>query len=386
VSGRARWIVIAVVLVLGASACTTTEVQVQQGPSPSATADPTPTTSEPSPTSSVASTEASGPVEPVARGDVVTGLAAPWSIAILSETAALVSLRDTGEVLVLSASGGGWTARSAGTVPGVVHQGEGGLLGLAVAPQGTAVYAMFTSGGDNRVVRMPWDGTRLGSPTVVLSGIPKGTIHNGGRLAFGPDGTLFVSTGDAGTPANAQNPASLAGKVLRINADGSIPADNPDPGSPMFSLGHRNVQGLAFDDQGRLWASEFGAKDVDEINRIEPGANYGWPLVEGVGGRAGLVDPVATWSPTAIASPSGIAYAAGSLWVATLRGRTLYEVPLAGGTAQQPIASFGGQFGRLRDVVAAEDGLWVLTNNTDGRGQPTSGDDRIIGVQLRPIG
>lgn len=305
---------------------------------------------------------------------------------MLSETTALVSLRDTGEILALSSSGGTWAGRVAGRVPGVVHEGEGGLLGLAVAPQGTAVYVMFTADRDNRVVRLPWDGARLGAPTVILSGIPKGTIHNGGRLAFGPDGTLFVATGDAGTPGNAQDPASLAGKILRINADGSIPSGNPVPGAPMFSLGHRNVQGLAFDPQGRLWASEFGAKDVDEINRIQPGANYGWPLVEGVGGRAGLVDPVATFSPTAIASPSGIAYAAGSLWVATLRGRTLYEVPLTGDAAQQPIAHFGGQFGRLRDVVAAPEGLWVLTNNTDGRGEPRPGDDRIIAVQLRPRG
>lgn len=324
-------------------------------------------------------------MEAVVGSDVAIGLAAPWSIATLGDSAALVSLRNSGEVLLLTKADGGWRVRSAGTVPGVAHQGEGGLLGLAVAPSRDAVYAMFTSGRDNRVVRMPWDGARLGPPAVILSAIPKGSIHNGGRLAFAPDATLFVATGDAGTPGNAQDPASLAGKILRINADGSIPADNPDPGSPMFSMGHRNVQGLAFDDEGRLWASEFGAKDTDEINRIVPGANYGWPQVEGAGGGPGLTDPAATWSPTSIASPSGIAYAAGSLWVATLRGRTLYQVPLAGADALQPIPTFSGRFGRLRDVVAAPDGLWILTNNTDGRGDPGSTDDRIIAVQLRPV-
>ncbi len=327
--------------------------------------------------------QSSGPVAPVAQGAIVENLLAPWSIAPVSGTEALVSLRDSGDVLLLSRSGGTWTARTAGSVPGVAAQGEGGLLGLAVAPGGNAVFAMLTTGGDNRVVRMAWDGSRLGAASVVLSGIPKGQIHNGGRITFGPDGLLYIATGDAGSPSSAQDPASLAGKILRVAPDGSIPSGNPSSGSPVYSLGHRNVQGLAFDDGGRLWASEFGAQDTDEINLIRPGANYGWPIVEGTGSPAGLVDPAATWSPTAIASPSGIAFAAGSLWVATLRGRTMYEVPLSGNSAEAPIAHFGQQYGRLRDVAAVgPDALWLLTNNTDGRGDPAPGDDRIIEIGL----
>jgi glucose/arabinose dehydrogenase len=346
-------------------------------PSPSATV-----TMDPTPAPTPAST---GPVEPVPSGDVVTGLAAPWSMAPLDADRALVSLRNSAEVLLLSRQGGGWVSASAGSVPGVVARGEGGLMGLAVAPSGDAVYAMFTAASDNRVVRMPWDGRTLGAPSVVLSGIPKGTIHNGGRLAFAPDGTLFVATGDAGTANFAQEPGNLAGKILRVAADGSVPADNPFPASAVYSLGHRNVQGLAFDEDGRLWASEFGAKDVDEINLIQPGGNYGWPLVEGPGGGPGFIDPAAIWSPTSVASPSGIAYADGALWVATLRGRTLYEVRIAGTEAAEPIGHFTEDYGRLRDVAAVPDGLWLLTNNTDGRGDPRPGDDRIIRLQLRPI-
>lgn len=322
---------------------------------------------------------------PVPSGDVVTGLAAPWSMVRLSADQALVSQRNSADVLLLTRQGGSWTSALAGTVSGVAAQGEGGLLGLAAAPDGDSVYAMFTAANDNRVVRMGWNGKQLGSPRVVLSGIPKGTIHNGGRLAFGPDGSLFVATGDAGVPSLAQDRGSLAGKILRINADGSVPADNPRS-TRIYSLGHRNIQGLAFDEDGRLWASEFGAKDYDEINLIEPDGNYGWPTVEGPGGGAGLTDPAAFWTPTAIASPSGIAYSDNALWVATLRGRTLYEVRLDGGRAEEPIDHLAEDYGRLRDVIAVPEGLWLLTNNTDGRGDPTPGDDRIIELGLEPTG
>ena len=351
------------------------------GPAEQATRTP----SDAPPSAAATPPSSSGPVAPVAAADVITGLTAPWSMAFLDDSSVLVSLRDSGEVLLLTRSGTTWSSRSAGTVPGVVHDGEGGLLGLAIAPAGDAVYAMFTSRSDNRVVRMAWDGSRLGAPDAVATGIPRAGFHNGGRIAFGPDGALYIATGDAGRPEAAQDRSSLAGKILRVAADGSVPGDNPFPGSPVYSLGHRNVQGLAFDDAGRLWASEFGAKDVDEINLIAPGANYGWPIVEGAGGRDGLVDPVVTWSPTSVASPSGLAYASGSLWVASLRGKTLYQVPVAGTTAFAPVAHFSGTYGRLRDAAASPSGsLWIMTNNTDGRGQPVAGDDRIIEVRLQP--
>ncbi len=351
-------------------------------PSPSASPSPSPTPSlsastpapEPAPTGTATISSAA---------DAVTGLAAPWSVAVLPDGTALVSQRNDGTVLHLVPDGAGWAKRPAGTVPDVRHNNEGGLLGLAVAPGGDSVYAMFTTAGDNRVVRMSWDGSALGAPSPVLTGIPAAGNHNGGRLAFGPDGMLYISTGDASDSSRAQDPSSLAGKILRVQPDGAVPADNPFPGSPVYSLGHRNVQGLAFDDDGRLWASEFGSKDVDEINLIQPGANYGWPQVEGTGSAAGMTNPVVVWSPTSVASPSGIAYAQGSLWVASLVGRTLYQVPLSGASAAEPIAHFVGEYGRLRDVVVSPTGsLWLVTNNTDGRGSPRSGDDRIIELGL----
>lgn len=307
---------------------------------------------------------------------VASGLAAPWGIAFLPDGSALVSERDTARVLRV-ADGGGPAA--VGMVDGVVPRGEGGLLGMAYSDGW--VYAYFTAAQDNRVVRMRWDGVTLGRAQPVLSGIPKAAIHDGGRLAVGPDGALYVATGDAGRPESAQDPVSLAGKILRVDPDGSAPADNPTPGSPVFSLGHRNVQGLAFDPQGRLWATEFGQSDVDELNLIEPGANYGWPDCEGKCGKGSYVDPVVQWSPTSIASPSGLAIIGDYIYVASLRGQTVWQVPLDGsGTAARlPL----GDLGRLRTVVTAPDGsLWLSTSNTDGRGDPRAGDDRILRLDV----
>ena len=262
--------------------------------------------------------------------------------------------------------------------------GEGGLLGLAVAPDSPeTVYAYFTAAEDNRVVRMPYRGGALGAAEVVVDGIPKAGNHNGGRLAFGPDGKLYVSTGDASRPERAQDLESLGGKILRLNPDGSIPADNPFDGSPVFSYGHRNVQGLAFDEDGNLWASEFGQNTWDELNLIQAGQNYGWPVVEGVGGDDRFVDPVAQWS-TDEASPSGIAFVRDTVFMAALRGERLWQIPVQDGTAGSPADFAVGEFGRLRHAEVAPDGsLWVLTNNT-ARGTPREGDDRILRVTLEP--
>lgn len=316
-------------------------------------------------------------------------------MAVLADQSTLVSERDSGQVLEVSASG---AKRVAGTVPGVVHQGEGGLLGLATrlgschpgADPHTGcldVYAYLTTAVDNRIVRMPLLGTAgsrsLGPATVVLQGIPKSSNHNGGRIAFGPDGMLYAGTGDAGNGANARNRSSLSGKILRLAPDGGIPAGNPFPGSPVWSMGHRNVQGIAWDSRGRMWASEFGQNTWDELNEIKPGKNYGWPTVEGMGGRdlARFTNPVLVW-PTDQASPSGIAISGTTLYMAALRGERLWVVDLAGTPTAQ--AFLTGQLGRLRDVALTHDGrLRVLTNNTDGRGTPKPGDDRIVELPLR---
>jgi glucose/arabinose dehydrogenase len=255
--------------------------------------------------------------------DVATNLDVPWGIAFLGDGSALIAERNTAAVKHL-ASG---TVTDAGTIGGVAARGEGGLLGLATA--GQTVYAYVTTGGDNRVVRMGFDGDRLAGQTPVFTGIPPGSRHHGGRIAFGPDGKLYVATGETGNTDLAQDKSSLGGKILRINPDGSVPADNPDPNSPIWSYGHRNIQGLAWDSRGRLWATEYGANKVDELNLIEPGGNYGWPIVEGSSDEPGFVNPAVEWS-TGNASPSGLAYYGGSLWVACLRGERLYRIPISG--------------------------------------------------------
>ena len=240
------------------------------------------------------------------------------------------------------------------------------------------MHAYVTTAGDNRVVRFRLPAQPGPAETEpVLTGIPKGTIHNGGRLAFGPDGTLYAGTGDTGDTSLARDPSSLGGKVLRMTAEGR-PVDGAD--GLVFSLGHRNVQGLAFDEDGRLWATEFGQNTFDEVNQVSEGDDGGWPEVEGAGDGGGrFAAPAVTWA-TSEASPSGVAVAGGSLWVAALRGQRLWQVPLdgEGGTAE-PVARLQGEYGRLRTVVTAPDGaLWLTTSNRDGRGDPAQADDRVL--------
>ncbi|USQ79287.1 PQQ-dependent sugar dehydrogenase [Ornithinimicrobium faecis] len=342
-----------------------------------------------------------GPDESVAT--VATGFEVPWGLVPLDDGSLLVGERETAQVFRVVP---GSDPSLLTTVPGVAPDGEGGLLGLAV-PDDSAwhdgepapFFAYATTDTDNRVLRVePGDGSEP-AVEVVLDGIPKAGNHNGGRIAFGPDGYLYVTTGDASDGASAQDPDSLAGKILRITAEGAPAPDNPDPGSPVLSLGHRNVQGLDWDSSGRLWASEFGQNALDEVNLIQPGGNYGWPQVEGPGGEPEFIDPVVSW-PTQDASPSGLAVGAdGALYVAALRGESLWRVPLtdadtgtdAGtgtGTATgtdpgsvtvgEPERLYEGEFGRQRSVVTGPDGeLWVLTSNTF-RGDPAPDDDRLL--------
>jgi glucose/arabinose dehydrogenase len=308
---------------------------------------------------------------------VVTGLDAPWSVAFVGDTA-LVSERDSGRVLEVLDGG---STREVATID-AEHGGEGGLLGLAVA--GGQLFAYSTGPDGNRIQRFPLTGGAgsfgLGSPTTVIDGLPSAGIHNGGRLAFGPDGMLYASAGDAGQADRAQDLDYLGGKILRMTPDGGVPADNPFPGSPVWTLGHRNVQGLAWTADGTMYASEFGQNTWDELNRITPGSNYGWPVVEGIAGRAGYVDPLQQW-PTSEASPSGLAAVQGTLFLANLRGQVLRAVPVA--DPSTATALYDGTYGRLRAVTVAPDGsLWIVTNNTDGRGSPRSGDDRILRVEV----
>ncbi|MFD6053905.1 PQQ-dependent sugar dehydrogenase [Agromyces sp. NPDC060279] len=354
----------------------------QTSPPPSGAETPTATSPAPSPPPAP---------PPVLRPDgtvreLATGLDAPWSVVALPNGAVLVSERDLARIVEVLPGGG---TRVVAEVPGVAPGGEGGLLGLAQLPgdgeREASLYAMFTGTDDNRIVRMPVTGDpgaiALGAAEPVLTGIPKAGNHNGGRLAFGPDGFLYATTGDAGLREAARDRGSLAGKILRMTPDGAPAPGNPF-GTHVWSLGHRNPQGIAWDASGRLWAAEFGQNTWDELNLIEAGGDYGWPVVEGIAGDPAFVDPVLQW-PTSEASPSGLAAAGDALFLAALRGERLWAIAPASAAAPTAEAWFAGEHGRLRDVVAAPGGgLWVLTNNTDGRGEPHAGDDRLLLVGL----
>jgi glucose/arabinose dehydrogenase len=327
---------------------------------------------------SVPTSRASSRVEPrVARDVVAGGLNVPWGIAFLPDGRALVAQRDVGSVVVVDPKASGDDrVQPFGDVRGAIGRagGEGGLLGLALDPQDeTSLFAYVTTSADDRVVRLDIGDGKVGTSEPILTGIPVGERHHGGRIAFGPDDHLYVGTGEAGRPELAQDPDSLGGKILRLTRDGEV---------EWWSRGHRNVEGLAFDADGRLWACEFGHRRFDELNLIERGANYGWPEVEGDADDDRFVRPKVTW-PTAECSPSGLAITRSTAFVAALRGERLWEIPLAGERVGRPRAHFVGAYGRLRTVVPAPDGsLWLTTSNTDGRGTARNGDDRILRVTL----
>ncbi|MET8748849.1 PQQ-dependent sugar dehydrogenase [Streptomyces sp. NPDC004667] len=342
------------------------------------------------------SATAQDPGAPPARGsvtvsgEVAKGLESPWGVAPLPGGDLLVASRDKGTISRVRTDTGAVT--QIGRVPGVAPGGEGGLLGLALSPTFASdrlVYAYFTTESDNRIARMRYDeqrqaGQQLGAPDTVLRGIPKGVVHNGGRIAFGPDRMLYAGTGETGDAALAQDRKSLGGKILRMTPDGQPVHGNPEADSVVYSYGHRNVQGLAWDKDKRLWAAEFGQNTWDELNLIEPGGNYGWPEAEGKAGRSGFRDPVAVWKPDE-ASPSGIAWAQGSVWMAGLKGERLWRIPLKGAVpVAEPEAFLQGKYGRLRTVVSlGGDRLLLVTSETDGRGSPEAGDDRILTLTVR---
>jgi glucose/arabinose dehydrogenase len=317
----------------------------------------------------------------VGTRDVVTDLEAPWDLVVAGDGRILVTERDTGRLLEVGDDG----ATSETRTFEVDASGEGGLLGLALHPEDdTVLYAYFTAADDNRVVRFGLDDDA--APEPILTGIPKARVHNGGRLAFGPDGLLYVATGDAAVPELAADASSLAGKILRVTPDGDLPADNPDPGSPVYSLGHRNVQGLAWDADGHLWATEFGPDVDDEINRIEPGGHHGWPEVTGARDDDRFVDaafvaqpPEASWSGATVLHDGAIPQWEGDLFAAALRGERLWRFELENGVVVDDEELLVGELGRLRTVVMGPDGsLWLLTSNRDGRGSPRQGDDRVV--------
>jgi glucose/arabinose dehydrogenase len=380
----------------------TQTVQTRACDSPQSTPAPSPSPA-PSPTPSPAPTP--GPAADVfttADGvrfrveSIVTNLVIPWSMSFAPDGRLFVTERP-GRVRIMDAAIR--QSELALTLDDVFAEGEAGLLGMALDPefsQNRFVYLYYTArvsgGAVNRLVRYREAGTRLGERAVLLDNVPAAGIHDGGRVRFGPDGLLYITAGDAANTRLPQDLSSLAGKILRVNRDGTTPRANPFSG-PIYSYGHRNPQGFDWHPvTGDLWASEHGNSGNDEINVIEAGANYGWPTIEGGQQMTGMRTPITSYTP-AIA-PSGASFYRGTLFprfasnlfVATLRGNHLLRLVLEGTnrriTSQERLLD--GRFGRLREVIVGPDGaLYVLTNNQDGRGSLTNGDDRIL--RLVPV-
>jgi glucose/arabinose dehydrogenase len=331
----------------------------------------------------------------------MTRLDTPWSLVFLPDGRALVSERR-GTIRVIADNK---LLPDPLVTRKVVQSGEGGLMGLALHPRFPRVpflYAMETveerGRRENRVVRFRFERNQAELDRIIVGGIPAGSNHNGGRIAFGPDGRLYVTTGDTFRGALAQDRNNLGGKILRLGDDGTIPPDNPVLGSVVYSLGHRNGQGLAWDPQtGKLLESEHGPSGEsglsawDEINVIEPNGNYGWPQAVGAAHKAGLIDPIVAW-PDQTTPPGGMAFWHGDLFVATLRSQALVRITFEreDGTLQPRVierwfakSAYEGRFGRLRDAVVGPDGaLYVLTSNRDGRGSPAADDDKIIKIEV----
>jgi glucose/arabinose dehydrogenase len=308
-------------------------------------------------------------------------LRAPWSIQFDGDTI-YVSEREGSIVKV---SGGSMTRQKMHLIKPLKVEGEGGFLGIQLAPdfhESRQAYAYHTyqAGGMlmNRVVVLREEAEGWNEIKPLIEGIPGGVIHDGGRLAIGPDNMLYITTGDSGNDKLAQDLRSTAGKILRMTLDGKVPADNPFPGSYVYSYGHRNSQGIAWDKQGRMFSSEHGPSGDpgghDEINLIEKGRNYGWPVVIGDAKKAGMVSPMYHTGAAAIA-PSGIAVdMEGQVLIATLRGEKLYSY----NPSTNRLSVVLEREGRLRDVKLHNGGIYVITNNTDGRGKPEPNDDRLL--------
>lgn len=318
---------------------------------------------------------------------VATDLDVPWETVFLSDTSILLTER-LGRLTHISRD-----RRKSYEIEGVRQMGEGGLLGLALHPrfaENGLLYVYFTglggSGFRNRVVRYRFVPSGLGAGlsdrTVILDNIPASPFHDGGRMAFGPDGFLYVTTGDATDGSYSQETGALSGKILRLTDTG-----RPAPGNPfnnaVYSWGHRNPQGLAWDDQGRLWSTEHGRSGtesgLDELNLIQPGANYGWPFYQGDDVRPGVTAPVVHSGPSYTWAPAGAAYWNGRIFFGGLRGEALYEARILPDARMTVRAHFHAELGRIRVVKIGPDGmLYLATSNRDGRGRARRGDDRIV--------
>jgi len=314
---------------------------------------------------------------------IANGLDTPWDLVFLPNNEILFTERQ-GNIKLLDKSG---NVSLITNIAGAKESGEGGLLGITLHPEfKNYLYLYFTAGNKNQIVSYKFQNNILTQDRVIIDNIPGKLFHNGGRIKFGPDGKLYATTGDAQVENLSQDPSSLAGKILRLNDDGSIPEDNPISGSPVYSYGHRNPQGLAFDQDARLWATEHGSSAYDEVNRILPGKNYGWPDYKGDEAEEGFETPFVhsgrnTWAP------SGAAIFENSLYFTGLRGTAVYKLSLDSTTqtfanSERKVEEYlKNEFGRLRNISLGPDGyFYILTNNKDGRGKPVEEDDRLIRI------
>lgn len=364
-----------------------------------------------------------GPVDPSAAGDqavsvgtVARHLDIPWGVTFLPDGSALVTERRTLRILRVGpgrAANGTLTVTPVAKISEATADNEGGLLGIAASPRyalDQTVFIYYTTPADNRIAKLKLDGR----PAPIVTGIPRGGIHDGGRLAFGPDGYLYASTGDASRTEAAQHLDSLGGKILRMTTDGKPPPGNPFRGSLVWSYGHRNPEGMDWDADGNLYVAEIGEAVWDELNIVKPGGNYGWPMVEGIGGNPKYIDPVVTWHPE-VGVSADVAVLGSTAVITCLRGQRVYLVGLDGtgkqeagsrpaegggpdtpgirwrpgaGVSKRPVEALATRYGRLRTAIKAPDGsVWLTTSNRDGRNDkgPSTEDDRILRLTLHPV-
>lgn len=315
---------------------------------------------------------------------IAENLRIPWAVAFLPDGNLLVTERP-GTLRKIGKDGKIYN------IEGVHHSEEGGLLGMALHPRFTEnhwiyLYLTITQGSEmkNRIERYAFENDQFADKKIIIENIPGALYHDGGRIAFGPDGYLYITTGDAGKSNLAQAKDSLAGKILRLDYEGAVPSDNPF-NNAVWSYGHRNSQGLAWDDRGRLWATEHGRSGIlsgfDELNLIEKGKNYGWPVIQGNETRAGMESPVTQSGPDETWAPAGALFWDDSIFFAGLRGEAIYEARIGEEKEISLKIHFHNEFGRLRDIVRGpDDFFYVTTSNTDDRGMSRPGDDKIIRI------